>query len=688
MSRRVVFTPSGLEGTVDGYRTVLDAARQLGADLDSVCGGRGICGRCEVVPTFGTFPKWAITVGPDAFGALNAVEREYAARRGLAPGSRLGCQLRLTTDAVIDVPATSQVHRPVVRKHVDVGSLVVDPVTHLYYVVVEPAVLGDDRSAAARLGEALTRDHALGPIEWPVRLLPRLHAATAAMAAKDGTTVAIATAPDGRRTAVAVWSGYVDRAFGVAIDVGSTTVAGHLCDLHTGEVLASSGLMNPQIRYGEDLMSRVSYVMMNPGGEANLTGAIRDALNDLVSSLVGQAGVDRDAVLDVVIVGNPIMHHLLLGIDPTPLGGAPFELAVSTAVHGRATDIGLALDSAALYVGPCIAGHVGADTAAAILSEGPHRSDRVQLLVDVGTNAEIVLGNSQRLYAASSPTGPAFEGAQLSCGQRATVGAIERVRIDRQTLEPKFKVIGSDLWSDEPGFAEALVDAGASVTGVCGSGIIEVIGELFLAGLLRTDGTFDASLMERTARLEQDGRTLAYVIYAAPGTRLRITQNDVRAIQLAKAALRAGIELLRDHSGFTQIDDVRLAGAFGSHIDPLYALVLGLVPDGPVDSVRSAGNAAGSGAVRALLSAAERAEMEAVVAGVTKIETALEPAFQQHFVDAMGFPHTTAPTPFLAAIVELPAPSVAGGRTAGGRTDRGRRRTAGETRVTTGASDD
>ena len=226
--------------------------------------------------------------------------------------------------------------------------------------------------------------------------------------------------------------GFVDTALGVAIDVGSTTVAGHLCDLSTGEVLATAGMMNPQIRFGEDLMSRVSYVMMNPGGEKELTACIRTALNELITDLLRQADSPADELLDIVIVGNPIMHHIVLGIDPTPLGQAPFTLASAEAIRTTALDIGLQFPTARAFVGPCIAGHVGADTTAAMLAEGPHRGERWQLLVDVGTNAEIVLGCAERQFAASSPTGPAFEGAQISCGQRATAGAIERVRIDRR----------------------------------------------------------------------------------------------------------------------------------------------------------------------------------------------------------------------------------------------------------------
>ena len=346
------------------------------------------------------------------------------------------------------------------------------------------------------------------------------------------------------------------------------------------------------------------------------------------------------------------MHHIVLGIDPTPLGQAPFTLASAEAVRTTALDLGLEFPTARAYVGPCIAGHVGADTTAAMLAEGPHRSDRWQLLVDVGTNAEIVLGCSQRQFAASSPTGPAFEGAQISCGQRATTGAIERVRIDRATLAPRFKVIGCDLWSDDPGFAAATEHL--TISGVCGSGIIEVIGEMYLAGVIDTEGVVRGELVDTCAHIVADDRTFRFVLHRSDSVELSITQNDVRAIQLAKAALRAGIDLLMGHAGVDTLDDMRLAGAFGAHIDPLYALVLGLVPDAPVEAVRSVGNAAGAGAVRALLSMQARAELETAARAVVKIETATEPKFQELFVAAMAFPHATAPSPHLAAVVTLP----------------------------------
>jgi uncharacterized 2Fe-2S/4Fe-4S cluster protein (DUF4445 family) len=650
---RVVFTPSGLNGVVEHGTTVLDAARQLGVDLDTVCGGRGICGRCQVAPSVGSFAKWGMTVGTDALGPATSIEVDYRGARPMAVGHRLGCAATVCDDVVVDVPAASQVHKQVVRKDLDLPPLTIDPSFTLWYVEVRPAELGDEASAAGSLARAIATQHGRPEPFVPFGSLAQLQP----VLARSGGEVTVAI-DEGNRV-VAIWPGFVDRALGVAVDIGSTTIAGHLCDVTTGEVLASAGRMNPQIRYGEDLMSRVSYVMMNPGGDRDLTDAVRTALDGLIGDLVDQVECFREDVLEIVLVGNPIMHHIVLGIDPTPLGQAPFTLATNRAITTRASDLDLIAPNARCYIGPCIAGHVGADTAAAMLAEGPHRSEGMQLLVDIGTNAEIVLGNTERQYAASSPTGPAFEGAQISAGQRATAGAIEGVRIDVDTLEPRLKVIGADQWSDEVGFRQAIAATG--VTGICGSGIIDVVAEMFLAGIIDREGVIRGELAARSPRIVEDGRTFSYVLYEGadgdPATRVAVTQNDIRAIQLAKAALRAGIDLLVEHAGNPPIADIRLAGAFGAHIDPLRAMVLGLVPDCPLPQVRAVGNAAGTGAVQALLSRTLRAEMERAANDVIKIETATEPRFQELFVAAMAMPHATAPMPNVGALVALPEPA-------------------------------
>jgi uncharacterized 2Fe-2S/4Fe-4S cluster protein (DUF4445 family) len=661
----IFFAPSGKRGRFPEGTTVLEAARKLGVDLDSVCGGRGICGRCQVHVGEGKFPKLGISSSTESVTPWNAVEERYTSKRGpLVEGRRLGCQAKLCSDAVIDVPPDSQVHRQVVRKSAAVRAIDIERVVTLHYVEVREPDMHDPSSDYRRLQEALEVQWGLKDITAPLESLRLLQSSL-----RQGNWSVTIAIRHGREI-VGIWPGLHEQAVGLAVDIGSTTIAAHLCDLSNGEVLASSGVMNPQIRFGEDVMSRVSYVMLNPGGDIELTRAVREAIAELCVSVTREVGLLSTDILDMTVVANPIMHHLFLGLDPTELGGAPFALAIDGAYETRARAFGLPLASGAyIYVLPCIAGHVGADTAGVVLSEGPYLKPEISLLVDVGTNAEIVLGNRDRLLACSSPTGPAFEGGQISSGQRAAPGAIERVRIDPATLEPRYKIIGSDLWSDDPGF-EASV-AGTGVTGICGSGIIEAIAEMRLAGLITPDGVVDGALATRSPRVEADGRTFRYLIREGE-PRIAITQTDVRAIQLGKAALYAGVRLLMDRYGVTAVDCITLAGAFGSHIDVKHAMILGLVPDCALDKVGSAGNAAGTGARIALLNASARKEIEGVVRRIEKIETAIEPSFQAHFVGAMAIPHKSDPFPELEAALGVTFDR--GSEPAEGRGGRERRR--------------
>jgi len=671
----VVFTPSGKRGRFPAGTPVLTAARQLGVDLDSVCGGRGICSRCQVTPAFGAFPKHGVTVSEDALSPWNAVEERYRAKRGLAEGRRLGCQARILGDAVIDVPPESQVHRQVVRKRAEAREITLDPVVRLHLVEVAEPDMHEPSGDLERLKRALAEQWGIEGVETPLSVLQALQPAL-----RQGgwrVTVAVHAEPGATPRLIAVWPGFHEGpALGLAVDLGSTTIAGHLCDLATGEILASAGLMNPQIRFGEDLMSRVSYAMMNPGGARDMTAAVRGAMNDLARACAVEAGVEPAAILEIVIVCNPVMHHLLVGVDPVELGQAPFALASAGALRLAAAELGLALaPEARVYVLPMIAGHVGADAAAVALSEAPERAEALTLVVDVGTNAEILLGDRRHgLLACSSPTGPAFEGAQISSGQRAAPGAIERVEIDPVTKAPRFRVIGSALWSDEPGFAEATAASG--VTGICGSGIIEAVAEMRMAGLLDASGLIGSAEAAGSDRLVPEGRTHAYLLHdgsASGGPRILVTQGDVRAIQLAKSALYAGARLLMDQLGVDAVDRVVLAGAFGAHISPRHAMVLGMIPDCDLACVVSAGNAAGTGARIALLNGAARREVEALVGRIRKVETAIEPRFQEHFVAANAIPHATAAFPHLADVVTLP--SVAFG--AGADRPEGRRRRRG-----------
>ena len=647
----VVFTPSGKRGKFPVGTPLLQAARYLNVDIDSVCGGRGICGRCQILVSEGEFAKFGITSTADSLEPITAPEIKYAERRELKPGRRLSCHTKVLNDIVVDVPAESQVHHQTIRKGAEHHEISLNPLVHLYYVEVQEPDMHDPSGDLRRLLNALEQDWQLSELDYDVSLLPQLQ--TTLRQGKWCVTVAVR---EGKQV-VAVWPGFHDRLYGIAVDVGSTTIAAHLCDLVSGEVKASAGVMNPQIRFGEDLMSRVSYVMMNPGGEQEMTKVVREALNTLVLDLVQQAACETTDILEITFVANPVMHHLLLGINPVELGGAPFALATDMAVSKLAKDMDIYLNpQARAYLLPCIAGHVGADTAGMVLAEEPFNHDAMTLLVDVGTNAEIVLGNRHRLVACSSPTGPAFEGAQISSGQRAAAGAIERIRVNPETLEPRYRVIGCELWSDEEGFAEAIADSG--ITGICGSGIIEVVAELYLAGVINQDGVIDGNLATQSSRIKADGRTFAYEILPATEqhSAVKILQNDVRAIQLAKAALYAGIKLLMDYQGVDRVERIRLAGAFGSHIDVKYAMVLGLIPDCKLDQVSAAGNAAGTGARVALLDQESRPVIETVVRQIEKVETAVEPAFQDYFVNAMAFPNKQDPFPELAKEVALPKP--------------------------------
>lgn len=646
----VLFAPSGKRGRFASGVSVLDAARSLGVDLDSVCGGRGLCGRCQIAIGEGEEARLGITSHAAHVSEAGEVEARYQARRGpLAAGHRLGCQARLCGDVVIDVPEDSQVHRQVVRKAPSERPVAVDPVVTLHAVEVRRPDMQDPSSDGLRLIEALKAQWGLSGLSLPLSVLTGLQATL-----RQGEFLVTAAVREGREI-VAVWPGVVTRMAGLAVDLGSTTIAAHLCDLTTGAVLASGGAMNPQIRFGEDLMSRVSHAMLNPGGAAELTRAVREGLDALVGAVAAEAGVARGEIVEATLVGNPVMHHLFLGIDPVELGAAPFALAWDGPIDHPAAELGLRIaPGAKIHVLPCIAGHVGADAAAVVLAEAPHRDDAMTLIVDVGTNAELVLGSRGRLMACSSPTGPAFEGAQLTAGQRAAPGAIERLRIDRDSLEPRYKVIGCELWSDEPGFDEAVGPRG--VTGICGSGIVEALAEMYLAGILTGDGAIDGALAARSPRIRDEHRSFTYLIReaAAGGQRIAVTQHDVRAIQLAKAALHAGAKLLMARMGVEHLDRIKLAGAFGSHIDPAYALVLGLVPDCEVGQVEAVGNAAGHGARIALVNKAARAEIAALARRIEKVETAIEPEFQAEFVAAMALPHATDSYERLALSVPLP----------------------------------
>jgi uncharacterized 2Fe-2S/4Fe-4S cluster protein (DUF4445 family) len=667
-THRVVFQPSGRQGDVAEGTTLLEAARQLGVDVDSICGGRQTCGKCKVIVQSGRFDKLGITSSLDHVTPAGDDEARYFARH-LPPDCssqtaalRLSCAARVVGDVLVTVPPESSRRKQVVRKDAGDRPITIDPILRQVFVEVEPNVLGGRKGDWERLQEALRREWGLADLRIDIHALRRL--TPALKAGKQGITVVVWN----DREVIDVRAGFRDALYGLAADVGSTTIVAHLCDLRTGAVLATESTMNPQVTFGEDLMSRVSYAMMHDDGLGKMQAAVIGALNALATRAAASAGVATDDIYEAVLVGNTVMHHILLGLDPTELGAAPFTLATHAPVDVKARDLGLRLHPAANVHLPALeAGHVGADNVAVLVAEAPDQQDEMMLVIDVGTNAEILLGNREGVWSCSSPTGPAFEGAQITHGQRAAPGAIERVRIDHTTGRPRFKVIGNDLWSDEQPAASI------KATGICGSGIIEVVAELFMAGLLGADGAFrDHESVRRgsgigptnglsplTSHLRFNGRKGEYVLATADqtlsGREIVVTQDDVRNVQLAKAALYAGCKLLMRRRGVSRVDKIVLAGAFGSYIDPLHAMVLGMFPDCDLSKVVAVGNAAGDGARIALLNKARRAESARAARNVHYIETAIDPHFQEEFVNAIHLPNRADPFPHLQAIGVLPA---------------------------------
>lgn len=684
---RVVFQPNGRQGNIAVGTNLLDAARRLGVEIESICGGHQTCGKCKIQVEEGDFSTFDLSSSPQHLTPAGEREVRYANRRNFEPDMRLSCACQVMGDLVIRVPEESQTRKQVVRKSISVErEVTVDASVRLYYVELPMPELKDHRGDWQRLQDELDSVHGLSTLRIDPMLLRDLQPALAA---------------ENRALTVSVWneeeviqirSGFHDNLYGLAIDVGTTTIAGHLCHLRTGEVLSTASRMNPQVPYGEDLMSRVSYAMMHEDGTERMHHAIIEGLNGLVQDACREAGVYSSDIVEMVLVANTTMHHLILGINPVELGGAPFSLATHSAVDIKARDLGIDIAGCAnVHIPPNEAGHVGADNVGVLVAEAPYNQiNEQQLIFDIGTNGEILLGNKEQLLSASSPTGPAFEGAQIVHGMRAAPGAVERVRIDPATLDVRYKIIGKDEWLEskpkldaaddvatgnngslngEPSKNESLSPAEIRkrkreellnptllASGICGSGIIEAVAELFLAGIIGKNGRIveiDHPRL-RTGLGEGGGKSefvLAWPHETSTGEPITVHSDDIRAIQLAKAALYAGAKLLMNRLSLTKVDKIVLAGGFGSYVDPKHAMVLGLIPDCDLSNVHAVGNAAGDGARMILLDKNKRAEAQWAARWVTYIETAVEPTFQAEFVESIDIPHATNAFPHLEAII-------------------------------------
>ena len=627
---KVVFQPSGISGLVTIGTSLLEAARQLGESIISVCGGQASCGKCLVLVEEGAFAKHEVRSAMEHLAPPDRDEQRLLIRQGAPETARLACRARVWGDVLITVPPQSQAQLQVVRKTLVWQVHQMDPAIQLAHLAL-------DRS---RADEGTKQEQVLTALREASSMVASFdYAALKALpnALREGSGALTVTVWN-RTCIIRVQPGHRTRALGLAVDIGSTTLAGYLCDLVNGELLVTVAAINPQVVYGDDIMSRISYAAERPHGRERLHEVLIAEINALARQAV--AGIDAapEDIVDVVLVGNSVMHHLLLNLDPGPLGRLPFLPVVREPVDVRAADLGLNLNPGArAHVLPLVAGFVGADAVGVLLSEAPQRQDEVTLLIDVGTNGEIILGNRSRLLCTSAATGPAFEGAQITHGMRAAAGAIERVRINPVTLEPRFRVISQSAWSD------ALASEAIRARGICGSGIIEAVAELFSAGIITASGRFDPKLNHpHLTRIHgRQAFILASSAQSATGKPIVITQSDVRAVQLAKAALYTGVRYLMQDYGVESVSRIVLAGAFGSLIDKRRAMMIGMIPDCDLGRVVSVGNAAGAGACVALLNRAQRQEAAWLARWMEHVPISQKADFQERFADALAFPHAS-----------------------------------------------
>ena len=633
-THKLIFMPSGIQTTGEAGETVYDAAVRSGVDMQSICGGKGLCKRCQIEVEPGEFAKFKVSVTDASIPKLSPTEKKARHDGELKTTRRLACRAKICGDLVIEVPSDSREREMSISKTSTKIETDLNPAVRLFMVKLPVPTLEDNPCDSEALIKALSKEHGL-EVAADHRVIIKLQQI---LSNNNREVVCVVR----HKTILCdVWpptiQGQNQDVYGAAIDIGSTSVALYVFNLISGAPVYEKAAMNPQIRYGEDLMSRVSYIIMNKGSEKKLTAAIHAQIRGMLEDANQSLGINNYQMLDVICVGNPIMHHLFIGANPVELGLAPFTLAVKDWIDIPASklDLGLA-DAAQVSLFPLIGGHVGADTSAAYLTQIDDMENRSVLLVDIGTNAEIVLSHNGKIAAASSPTGPALEGAEISSGVRATLGAIERLRIDPETKDTRVKIIGHDEWiSDVDGSTN-----NHAIAGICGSGIFEVMVELANAGLIDQSGLFKPELAPH--KFTQEGNVWTFTLIEKGDASIRIKQTDIRAVQLAKAALLAGAQLLAESLECDAFDEVLLAGAFGTHLDPNYVSEIGIIPMAPPEKIRPIGNAAGMGAATALLNTSQRKKIISAVKTIEKMETALEPKFQHYFVDAMKFPTASA----------------------------------------------
>lgn len=667
---QVIFQPSGRRGEVPRGITVIEASRRLGVDIETLCGEKKVCGKCKVRIEEGRFEKYGIDSRRTHVSPWQSEEEKFVSATEKEAGFRLGCVAQVTGDLLVFVPEESRAGKQVVSKAARDIPIEHNPAVKLYPVALDPPSFQEPTGDFERLCRELEKQHGLKDLRIDIHALRRLPSAL-----REGEwQVTVSVWMD--REIIRVRPGQCTDSYGLAIDIGTTTVAGYFCNLSTMAVVDTVSLMNPQCKYGEDVMSRITYHMMNDDGLERMSGDIVEGLNWMVDKAVegtyppkkkvkgapdqleevpveGRTylRLTREDIEDVTIGCNTAMHHILLKLDPEYVGRSPFPPVIHHSLDIKARDLGLKINPAAnVFVLPNEAGFVGADNVGVLVAEAPHEAREIQLIIDIGTNGELVLGNRDKLISSSCATGPALEGAQIAFGMRAAPGAIERIQIDPETHEVDYKVIGREAWRSYSEPAEM------KAKGICGSGILDVLAELFRAGIVGTSGAFNKK-NQKSNRFRRHPETglaefvLAWSEETSIGKEIVITQKDVRQIQLAKGALYAGCKLMLQRLGIEKVDRVKIAGAFGTHVDREKALIMGLFPDCEIEKIESVGNAAGDGCRIALLNRAQRVQADWIARNVEYIELTVEKNFQREFMEAMQLPHMSDEFPHLVGLV-------------------------------------
>ena len=594
----VVFEPIGRKGECQDSESILACARRLGVGISSVCGGRGTCNTCRVQVTGGKLSEPT----PSEVEALSAQE--------LGDGWRLACQAIPASDCQVVIPPESlSASERIYLEGMEVA-VSPEPPVKAYHLKLTAPSLSDQQADADRLLTALEEQNQVTCRKIDTSVLRSLSPQI-----RGWNWECQASVRNDELVALGPWP---SPQLGLAVDLGTTTVAGYLLDLSSGQTLASQGVMNPQIGYGEDIISRIDYVVKSPKEGVRLQKLVIDRINELASELCSKADANIESIVEAVIVGNTAMHHLLLALPVRQLVLAPFTAAVSMALDIKAQELGIKIAPGAyVHFPPVIAGFVGADHVAVLQAIDPHQVDGLVIALDIGTNTEISLINGEEITTTSCASGPAFEGGHIKQGMRAASGAIERLRITKDAIH--YQTIGE-----------------APPIGICGSGVLDALAQLYLAGVIDDGGRFT----ENHPRVRTADNTAEFLLVEQEEkdgqSSIVITQKDVRELQLAKAAIRSGIQLLLEVNGFTEEDigQVVVAGAFGTYIDLSSAVTVGLLPTLPLDYFRQVGNAAGMGAKMSLLSLAKREEAQAIVSRTHYIELASTPEFKQTFIEA------------------------------------------------------